>query len=222
MKEKIKFYQNNPCVIIRDINDAFCEIQLNVHFATNIEAEYYCTPSECRSPLSSGEAAEEEYEQVQAIIEDIQNEEHSIICMIEKRLLHDKPVEITTIKSLIKNIEDQKLEFESTKTLHKEWRRAVQCLKSNANLLKSEIQTLKLTQEAEININKTAKSGIDNIQEKYNEMLVYISDFGGKDNFITNSEHNKLLNIEKIMLALEAGGVDNWEWYDESLKNAGL
>ena len=74
----VKFYQNNPCLIIRDVNELFCEIQLNTHFAANIEAEYYCTPSECRSPMSSGEAAEEEYEQAQAIISDIQEEEHSM------------------------------------------------------------------------------------------------------------------------------------------------
>jgi len=50
--KQIKFYMNNPCVIIRDINEEFCEIQLNTHFAANIEAENYCTPSECRSPMS--------------------------------------------------------------------------------------------------------------------------------------------------------------------------
>jgi hypothetical protein len=28
----------------------------------------------------------------------------------------------------------------------------------------------------------------------------------------------ELLNAERKLNALEAGGVDNWEWYDESLK----
>ena len=162
--KEIKFYQNNPCVIIRDVNEQFCEIQLNVHFATNIEAEYYCTPSECRSPMSSGEAAQDEYDQAQAILEDIQDEEHSIICMIEKRLLHDTPIEANTIKSLAREIDNQKFEFESTKILHDEWRKAVKGLKSKADLLKSEIQTLELTREANFNINKTAKAGIDKLQ----------------------------------------------------------
>ena len=106
--KEIKFYQNNPCLIIRDVNELFCEIQLNTHFAANIEAEHYCTPSECRSPMSSGEAAQEEYDQAQAILEDIQDEEHSIICMIEKRLLHDAPIEANTINSLTRHIDDQK------------------------------------------------------------------------------------------------------------------
>ncbi|HHZ95273.1 MAG TPA: hypothetical protein EYN67_06900 [Flavobacteriales bacterium] len=220
--KEIKFYQNNPCLIIRDVNELFCEIQLNTHFAANIEAEHYCTPSECRSPMSSGEAAQEEYDQAQAILEDIQDEEHSIICMIEKRLLHDAPIEANTINSLTRHIDDQKFEFESTKILHAEWQQAVNCLKSKADLLNSEIQTLELTREASFNINKTAKAGIDKLQEKYNAMLVYISDWRGKDKFITKSEHASLLATEKKMAALEKGGVDNWEWYEDSLKNAGL
>ena len=220
--ETIKFYQNNPCLIIRDVNNLFCEIQLNTHFAANIEAEYYCTPSECRAPLSGGDAAQEEYEQAQAIIEDIQNEEHSIICMVEKRLLHDSPIESNTINSLNRVIDDQNSEFESTKILHAEWQQAVKGLKSKADLLKSEIQTLKLTREANVNVNKAAKAGIDKIQDRFNSMLVYISDWRGKDKFITKSEYESLLETQKKMTALERGGVDNWEWYEDSLENAGL
>ena len=216
----VKFYQNNPCVIIRDVNELFCEIQLNTHFAANIESSSYMTPSECRAPNSSFN--EDEYESVQYLLEEIQEEEHSIICMVEKRLLHDDPVEATTIKSLQREIDDQKFEFESTKILHNEWIEAVKGLKAKSDLLKSEIQTLGLTREANFNINKTAKAGIDKIQEKYNSMLVYISDWRGKDKFISKSEHNSLLETEKKMAALEKGGVDNWEWYEDSLKNAGL
>lgn len=29
----------------------------------------------------------------------------------------------------------------------------------------------------------------------------------------------QLLRAEKLLLALEAGGVDNWEWYHESTKH---
>lgn len=218
--ENIKFYQNNPCLIIRDVNELFCEIQLNTHFAANIEAEYYCTPSECRPPLSSNN--EEEYEQAQAIIEDVQNEEHSIICMVEKRLLHDAPIEANSINSLQREIERQKEELAYTKTLHTEWQEAVKGLKSKSDLLKSEIQTLELSREAHFNLNKTAKAGIEKLQDKYNSMLVYINDWRNKDKFITKAEHASLLATEKKMAALEKGGVDNWEWYEDSLKNAGL
>ena len=32
----------------------------------------------------------------------------------------------------------------------------------------------------------------------------------------------ELLLIERTLAALEAGGVDNWEWYSDSLRDAGL
>lgn len=34
--------------------------------------------------------------------------------------------------------------------------------------------------------------------------------------------YDRLLLDQKILMALVAGGVDNWEWYGESLKQAGL
>ncbi|MGI4813198.1 MAG: hypothetical protein ACRYGG_07670 [Janthinobacterium lividum] len=34
---------------------------------------------------------------------------------------------------------------------------------------------------------------------------------------ITKDRYKELLHSEKILDALYAGGVDNWEWYDESL-----
>jgi hypothetical protein len=36
---------------------------------------------------------------------------------------------------------------------------------------------------------------------------------------ITVLEHKRLLRCRAILRALEAGGVDNWEWYGESLKD---
>lgn len=38
---------------------------------------------------------------------------------------------------------------------------------------------------------------------------------------ITKSEYDELLNDSRILQALYAGGVDNWEWYDEALSELG-
>ena len=35
---------------------------------------------------------------------------------------------------------------------------------------------------------------------------------------ITLTEYNDLKRDSKMLAALEAGGVDNWEWYFESLR----
>ena len=39
---------------------------------------------------------------------------------------------------------------------------------------------------------------------------------------IPEAEYTRLLMSEKVLRALESGGVDNWEWYGESLRDAGL
>jgi hypothetical protein len=36
---------------------------------------------------------------------------------------------------------------------------------------------------------------------------------------ITKKEYESLLEDSKILQALYAGGVDNWEWYSESLES---
>lgn len=38
---------------------------------------------------------------------------------------------------------------------------------------------------------------------------------------ITKKEYESLLDDQKWRIALENGGVDNWEWYGESLQQAG-
>lgn len=212
--KEIKFYQNNPCVIVRDINDEFCEIQLNTHFAVNIEAEYYCTPSECRAPLSSGE---EEREQAEAILEDIQNEEHSIICIIEKRLLHDEPIEMLDIKSLIKQREVEKDLLNKTKQLHEEWRKSSNVHSNKLKDLQLEIESLNRNI---INLNsekQTAKEGIKSLSERYNKIIVEVGKYSSKAMQITVAEYDQLVKRDEVLSALEAGGVDNWEYYDDAL-----
>lgn len=39
---------------------------------------------------------------------------------------------------------------------------------------------------------------------------------------ITKREYEALKRDQAVLRALEAGGVNNWEWYSESLRNAGL
>lgn len=38
---------------------------------------------------------------------------------------------------------------------------------------------------------------------------------------ISKRQYESLLDDQKWRLALESGGVDNWEWYGESLSQAG-
>lgn len=39
---------------------------------------------------------------------------------------------------------------------------------------------------------------------------------------ISEERYKELLDAEKELQALHAGGVDNWEWYGQSLTDAGI
>lgn len=39
---------------------------------------------------------------------------------------------------------------------------------------------------------------------------------------ISKKRHDRLCKAEAELHALHAGGVDNWEWYGDSLRDAGL
>lgn len=39
---------------------------------------------------------------------------------------------------------------------------------------------------------------------------------------ISKSEYQRLLRADRELSALHAGGVDNWEWYGDSLRDAGF
>lgn len=43
-----------------------------------------------------------------------------------------------------------------------------------------------------------------------------------KEVTISSDRYEELLKAEAELNALHAGGVDNWDWYDESLRDAGL
>lgn len=48
-----------------------------------------------------------------------------------------------------------------------------------------------------------------------------LSEFNSDDNVVVISlkDYNELLDDQRVLHALRRGGVDNWEWYDESLSD---
>jgi ABC-type antimicrobial peptide transport system permease subunit len=78
--------------------------------------------------------------------------------------------------------------------------------------------------------NKLYDDLYSNIQCKLNAELKdvvskLVNSIGGKnlkikgtDNIITKEEYESLVKRDRMLSALEAGGVDNWSWYGESLR----
>lgn len=216
MTEQVKFYQNNPCVIIRDINEDFAEVSISHHYAGDMELTGQCEgccvgDSDNKLSCSCDDHS--------WIIEAVQEEENKLIVVVEKRLLTDNPVEHLALLALNKLTLEARKKLEKTKELHEEWRLSLNSQKAAAKALQVEVDALKLSRSAYDNLRNQSEQGLCNLTDRHNKMLVEIS-CGIKP--ISMMEYRALLESQKKLRALEKGGVDNWEWYSESLKNANL
>ena len=149
MKQEIKYYMNNPCVTVRAISEQLCEVQLNVHFAEDLEGSGWC--SECLAGSGYSSHTCEEY---QNVLDVIQDEEHSIFCIVECRLLHDKPIEIKAHNFLLEKVDSLKKELKERQELQKEWSKDIKRREKLLDEVREEFKAV-----------KSAK----------NEMLKYIS-----------------------------------------------
>jgi len=117
------FYQNNPCIVQKLVSENLVEVTLSLGFQPNLDAVDFVTPPECYSPKSNNEdrmAWEEEV--AEEIIRQVSEDEHSILMIVECRLLSKYLVEHVKIDSLQKVIQAKQSEINDFKSLEKEWR----------------------------------------------------------------------------------------------------
>lgn len=212
--KKVYFYQNNPCVIIREVTEEIVEVQIDHTFAEDMETRGHCQGCCIGDSDNKLSCTCDEYEW---IIEEFKNDVNRLAVMVERRLLTEKPVESVTIERLRDEIDIIKSNLESTKMLHEEWRLSSKMYQERVESLKLELLAL----EASIKSNKAIKEdteiGIKSLSKKYGEMLVNIDKYSITKKQISYSEYERLLERDKTLSALEDGGVDNWEWYGESI-----
>jgi hypothetical protein len=213
VSEKIYFYQNNPCVIIRDISEEFAEIKLSHYFAGNMNLTGQCLGCCVGDNDNKLSCTCDEHSWV---IEEVQEEENAIICIVEKRLLNKNPIEHLEIIKLKKQIDKESEQLAKTKVLHDEWRLSLLNNQKKVGSLKSEIASLELSIESAKCMRNQSEDGLKLLQDRYNKIIVAIGLGNAK---ITMAEYNQLVERNKRLSALEAGGVNDWEWYEESLKD---
>jgi hypothetical protein len=215
MNKQVYFYQNNPCVIVRAVTDDIVEIIINHKFAENMQLAGQCQGCCIGDSDNKISCTCDEHSW---IIEEIQEEDHKLCVMVEVRLLSKTPVEKIQIDRLKKQITDLNCKFSKTKSLHQEWHESLAAKKSMFNLVSDEIKVLEQRKESLMLLIDGYDSKSDGLQKRLDAMLVTVS--GGNES-ISRYELQKLRGRDDLLSALEAGGVDNWEWYSESIKKAG-
>lgn len=142
--------------------------------------------------------------------------------MVEKRLLLDHPIEKASIDRIDKDIRERKDKLQKIKDLHKEWELSLKSIQQKHEALSVQVQSLELKFSGLNNLTNEMIESNEKIAKERDSILVDIQDYGLLSNKISIKEVNQLRVAAAKLEALERGGVDNWEWYDKSLEQAGI
>lgn len=200
----IKFYMNNPCVIIREIEE-FCEIKLNPKFAIEFDGSDWCTG--CQAGHTDGTPNHHTCDEYQEVIDVINDEQAAILVLVEKRLLHDSPVEE-------KRFREAEERIAVIKETHQEYHSEIMILRGQRTKITIDIE------EARKRLDRINRE----VEEKEKQLLILENEVNEEIEKVRSynascpSSHDLPYLYERdfILCSLENGGVDNWEWYGES------
>ena len=129
----------------------------------------------------------------------------------------DKPIETVKIKRLQQLIKEQEERLSNLKEIHADW-------SGHLSVIKSKVESLNAGKEAlekEISAMEKESKNLDDrnssLRSRFEDMMVEVETFSVRPKRVSNKEYEKLLERDRVLSALEDGGVDNWEWYSESL-----
>jgi hypothetical protein len=230
MENTIKYYNNRPVYVLRKHETAdFYEVLVNLEIQ-NIDLDYIAETyrgcdscmvghkSECHCTSKVSEA----YDLLERIVEEHKINEENIF-FVKSKDLKEKPfewseneklkAEITTKKNVLNGVIDIVAE---QKSLIKEQEKKIKT--NNEELLKLDriVENRKALTEIVIKDYEKLQEDVKKLESR--KKLIIID----AEVQINYSEYQELLKRDELLTALEQGGVDNWEWYDEAVKNLKL
>lgn len=212
MKGILKFYMNNPCEVIRTISDDFSEVKVYPQFDDEMIGENWCI--ECMVG-NQGTPSSHTCDQYQEILDAIREQETAMIIVVENRLLNDKPVEFKAWNEVRRKLKENSKKKDE---LLKESIAIEASIKRQSQILvdvNEEIEDAKFQASSireKLNNREDQLRSIDAmISEKQDQVSV-----GGIQLSLTGSDIRRMIEAEIKLEYLNNGGVDSWEWYDES------
>jgi len=205
--KNVKYYMNNPCVIIRKVSDDFSEIKLTPKYADEFEGAQWCT--ECMVG-NQGTPTRHTCVEAQEVIDIINDSQASIVVMVENRLLHDEPVEFLQIKPLQEHI--AKLSALNA-TLNEKNIGLESEIKAHEAKINDFDAEVKAWERKCLNAKKELDSINESISKARNALSLLKSQSDGKVS-IGYTELKRLLKSDIELSELEANGVDNWVGYE--------
>jgi len=204
--EEIKYYMNAPCRVVRTISDKFSEIIVSPKFRDDLHGREWCT--ECIVG-NNGTPTSHTCDTYQEIIEALEDVDNTMLVIVESRLLTNEPIEFKEIKTLKQKIKQEYEKFLNAKKV---------AVKEEVRIFKNKriLQDINKEIDGLYTIISRKKDEIKllhaEILDKQNKTTTIIP----KDIHITEEEIKELQRRDFILTSLENGGLDNWEWYEES------
>lgn len=210
--ENVKYYMNNPCEVVRVISEEFVEIKVYPKFVDDdFNGSGLCT--ECTAGAGYSRHTCREY---QDVIDYIVDYGQSMIVVAESRLVHDAPIEFKQWNSLRDSINSKSQELSRINDSICSGKKYVSWMSQYCVDLKEELHDLKYRIS-------TSSEKINDLSNKESELERRLGKIGASVNLgsvvasMSVDELKGLVEAKIILDGLKRGGVDNWEWYSESV-----
>lgn len=227
MEKTLKYYNNRPVLVIeKDEKTDFYKVLVKVEIeGKNLDqiAEQFRGCDACmvgaKTTCYCDDKVSTAYDLLDVIFTENNIDEENIF-FVRGKELKDKPFEWAENESLKnkilgnKNILNGLIDIVAeNKSLIKQQEK--QLSDNNSEILKSDriVENRKSLSESSIKEYDKLIKDIKELESKKNLVVV------GSHVKVDYSEYERLLKRDEKLTALENGGVDNWEWYSESLKN---
>ena len=206
MTDNIKYYMNNPCVVIREIANEFSEVKMTPNFADDITGSNWCTV--CQIGYIDGAGLSHTCDEYQNIIDTINDTHAAIVVLVENRLLHDEPVEFKPCVTLVEKNKELEASLEAKRLEYEEFKIRLKIAQKKLDGVKAQTETERSTLSEIRSAIQTASSDLARIQS---------IKCGGREVNISLKQLYQLFETQYVFESLKSKGLDNWEWWDESM-----
>jgi chaperonin cofactor prefoldin len=217
---EIKYYNNNPCKVLREVGEGFSEIVVFPHVQDlDMNGGDWCIA--CQVGGIDGAYPShtcDPYQEVIDVIND-QREDEGVVVIADNRLLHNEMVEWKAWKTIKDRCEKVTESYNDVRRKNCDMLITSCKLESKIKTLEEDITLLEQTKEVLLGKVNTAYDEYDSLKGKINQAMkdpLVVLD----NNFKVELDIHTLRSLieDSIKLEqLESGGVDNWEWYSESI-----
>lgn len=208
-----KYYNNRPVTILKDEGNGFYFVVAELNLSHDQTGSNWCTMCQAGGDFIVSHECDVAQEVIDHLMENIEDRE---VFWISERYLNDAPFEFKPYQKLVDEIENLKSEKERIDKSIKESKEELEDYSLKIGVKKLEYSDLLMKiqnsqHDLMITESEDNHSEIKTPETLSNGLLtISTSDFVG------------LVKSQITLSKLESGGVDNWEWYSESLGDSDL